>query len=90
MKNGMLALLFLSSLALIGACAHGSRRQGPGFEPQPSGAADSLRLELPKIDRRPGASIWSRGRLSSLPRYNPDSTEVGRSICDHSMCRVST
>lgn len=35
----------------------------------------AVALEFPKIDRRPEAARWERGKLTSLPHFDPNSTK---------------
>jgi hypothetical protein len=39
-------------------------------------ATCGLALELPKIDRKPAAANWERGKLAALPHYDPNSTNA--------------
>ncbi|MBP7053337.1 MAG: S8/S53 family peptidase [Phycisphaerae bacterium] len=39
-------------------------------------ATMALALELPKIDRKPVAARWQRGKLTALPHYDPNSAKA--------------
>lgn len=38
-------------------------------------AACGMAIEFPKIDRRPAAADWDKGKLAALPHYDPNSTK---------------
>jgi hypothetical protein len=48
----------------------------PTVAPVPASTLVPLPALFPKIDRYPQAGSYSRGQLTALPTYNPDSTDV--------------
>jgi len=64
-----IAALYVTGAGFSGD-GNGADRNGPKTVKQ-SGPVKSF----PKIDRKPQASGWGRGKLRSIPKYNPNSTQ---------------